>query len=348
LETSTSRITTLESLREHVQGALELEHSTLPPYLCALFSIHAGTNLESVEVIRSVFIEEMLHLALAANVLNAIGGRPTLNEPGFVPNYPSALPHSDNSFVVPLAPFTPATIETFMRVERPGERHAVSEADNFETIGQFYRAIEEGLKMLCATLGEDAVFTGDRDRQITPEMLGFVGDRRVVTVHDLKTALDAIDEIEEQGEGLKHRQVWDGDRDMFHPEREEVAHYFRFSEIMQGRSYVRGDSPRSGPSGEAFAVDWSAVYPMRPNPKVDDYPKGSPVRSKMVEFNTKYCEMLATLHRTFNGETARLSPAISMMFELQSIATELLAMPSGDGVTTAGPSFEFVTIHVSA
>ena len=26
----------------------------------------------------------------------------------------------------------------------------------------------------------------------------------------------------------------------------------------------------------------------------------------------------------------------------------LLAMPSGDGVTTAGPSFEFVTIHVSA
>jgi len=117
---------------------------------------------------------------------------------------------------------------------------------------------------------------------------------------------------------------------------------------MQGRSYVRGDSPRSGPSGEPFVVDWSAVYPMRPNPKVDDYPKGSPVRSKMVEFNTKYCEMLATLHRTFNGETALLSPAISMMFDLQSVATELLAMPSGDGVTTAGPSFEFVTIHVSA
>jgi hypothetical protein len=72
--------------------------------------------------------------------------------------------------------------------------------------------------------------------------------------HNLKTALEAIDEIEEQGEGLKHRQVWDGDRDMFHPEREEVAHYFRFSEILQGRSYVRGDSPRTGPSGEAFVV----------------------------------------------------------------------------------------------
>jgi hypothetical protein len=348
LDTTTSHISTLESLREHVQGALELEHSTLPPYLCALISIHAGTNLESVEVIRSVFVEEMLHLALAANVLNAIGGAPTLNEPGFVPNYPAPLPHSDNSFVVPLAPFTPETIETFMRVERPGERHAESEADNFETIGQFYRAIEEGLKSLSATLGEAAVFSGDPDRQITPAMLGFIGERRVVAVHNLKTALEAIDEIEEQGEGLKHRQVWDGDRDMFHPEREEVAHYFRFSEILQGRSYVRGDSPRSGPSGEAFVVDWAAVYPMRPNPKIEEYPQDSPVRSKMLEFNTKYCEMLATLHRTFNGETQCLSTAISMMFELQTIATELLAMPSGDGVTTAGPSFEFVWSEVSA
>jgi hypothetical protein len=347
METKTSHISTLESLRKHVQGALELEHSTLPPYLCALFSIHAGTNLESVEIIRSVFIEEMLHLALAANVLNAIGGAPTLNEPGFVPNYPSALPRSDNSFVVPLAPFTPATIETFMRVERPGDRHAESEADDFETIGQFYRAIEEGLKLLTATLGEDAVFSGDPQRQITPEMLGFIGERRVIAVHNLKTALAAIDEIEEQGEGLKHRQVWDGDRDMFHPERQEVAHFFRFSEILQGRSYVRGDSPRSGPSGAAFDVDWTAVYPMRPNPKIDDFPKGSPIRSKMVEFSSKYCEMLATLHRAFNGETASLSPAISMMFELQTIATELLAMPTGDGVTTAGPSFEFVSVEIS-
>ena len=347
MEASTSHISTLESLRQHVQGALELEHSTLPPYLCALFSIHAGTNLESVEVIRSVFIEEMLHLALAANVLNAIGGAPTLNEPGFVPNYPTALPHSDHSFAVPLAPFTPETIETFMRVERPGDRHAESEADNFATIGQFYRAIEEGLKNLCSTMGHDTVFSGDPSRQVTPEMLGFIGERRVVAVHNLKTALEAIDEIEEQGEGLKHRQVWDGDRDMFHPEREEVAHYFRFSEILQGRCYVRGDSPRTGPSGESFVVDWSSVHPMRPNPKVDDFPQGSPVRSKMVEFNTKYCEMLATLHRTFNGETASLSPAISMMFQLQSIATELMVLPTGDGLTTAGPSFEYVKVGVN-
>jgi hypothetical protein len=36
-----------------------------------------------------------------------------------------------------------------------------------------------------------------------------------------------------------------------------------------------------------------------------------------------------------------------MMFQLRSVATELLLMPSGDGVATAGRSFEFVTIEVS-
>jgi len=339
---SPNTITSLEGLREHLQSAIALEHSTLPPYFCALYSIHPGTNTESVEVIKSVFIEEMLHLVLAANVLNAVGGSPVLDDPGFVPVYPTYLPHSDNAYLIPLAPMTPATIETFLRIERPGERHAASEAEAYETIGQFYRAIEDGLKFLCSTLGPDAVFTGDPQRQISPAMLGFSGDRRVVAVHDLATALLAIDEIEEQGEGLKHRQVWDGDRDMFHPEREEVAHYFRFSEIMQGRTYARGDSPKSGPSGASFDVDWKGVYPMRPNPKMDDYPADSPVRAVMVEFNGLYFEMLRTLHRALNGDPPSLSLGISMMMDLRTIARALMQMPTGDGVTTAGPSFEFV------
>src|SRR5882672_12350873 len=33
---SYDRIATLESLREHLQWAIELEHFTVPPYLCAL------------------------------------------------------------------------------------------------------------------------------------------------------------------------------------------------------------------------------------------------------------------------------------------------------------------------
>lgn len=71
---SFGRIATIESLREHLQWAIELEHFTLPPYLCALYSLDAGRNPEATEVLASVLVEEMLHMTLAANLLNAVGG----------------------------------------------------------------------------------------------------------------------------------------------------------------------------------------------------------------------------------------------------------------------------------
>jgi hypothetical protein len=103
-------VTTLDDLREHLQWAIELEHSTLPPYLCALYSIKPGTNPEAVGVITSVFIEEMLHMTLAANLLNAVGGAPKLDHAAFIPRFPTYLPHSANAFQVSLEPFSPAAI----------------------------------------------------------------------------------------------------------------------------------------------------------------------------------------------------------------------------------------------
>ena len=69
-------IKTLDSLRSHLQTALEVELSTVPPYLCALYSIKPGANPESSRLIRSVVMEEMLHMTLVANLLNAVGGKP--------------------------------------------------------------------------------------------------------------------------------------------------------------------------------------------------------------------------------------------------------------------------------
>ena len=42
--------------------------------------------------IKGVVIEEMLHMTIAANVLNAVGGHPAIDRPDFVPNYPQDLP----------------------------------------------------------------------------------------------------------------------------------------------------------------------------------------------------------------------------------------------------------------
>jgi hypothetical protein len=88
---STVRIETLESLREHLQWAIELEHATLPPYLCALYSLDPSRNPEAVQVVGSVFAEEMIHLALAANLLNAVGGQPRLDTPQMLPRHPRRL-----------------------------------------------------------------------------------------------------------------------------------------------------------------------------------------------------------------------------------------------------------------
>lgn len=335
-------ITTLDDLRQHLQWAIELEHATLPPYLCALYSIKSGHNREATNVITSVLIEEMLHMTLAANVLNAIGGAPVIDSPTFMPRFPTYLPHSAKAFLVPLARFAPATVETFMKIEKPEPDHAPAEAEGYHTIGQFYEAIEESLTTLCERLGERQVFSGDRSRQITTEHVAYRASGHVVAVYDLKSALEAINEIEEQGEGLKHREVWDGDRDMFHPEREEVAHYFRFLELLKGRNHRRGDSPTSGPSGEPFEVDWHAVYPMRDNPRSSDFPEGSPVRRKMDEFNLIYSDILRGLQRAFNGDPASVASALAAMSELRVVAQALVQMPTGDGVTTAGPSFEYI------
>ena len=338
----TAAITSIDDLRLRLQWAIEIEHSIIPPYMCALYSIQPGHSRQAVETITSVFIEEMLHMTLAANVLNAIGGTPSLDAPDFMPKYPQHLPHSKGTFWIPLARFSKETIETFMKIENPEAPDARPEADHYDTQGQFYVAIEEGLKSLAAKLGEDALFCGNPHRQITPEHFEYTGSGRVIPVTGLESALAAIDEIEEQGEGATPKDVWDGDRDMFHPEVEEVAHFFRYQELLLGKSYQRGDTPKSGPTGRAFAIDWDAVYPMRDNPRSVDYTSGSAVREKMDAFNRVYSDMLRALHRVFNGEPARMRSAISAMRELRALGVALMQMPSGDGKTTAGPSFEWM------
>lgn len=334
-------IDTVEDLRAHLQWALEIEHATLPPYLCALYSIKPGHNREAAEVVESVFMEEMLHMTLAANVLNAVGGSPELDKPSTIATYPTYLPHSNQAFEVPLLKFSKEAIDVFLKIEKPEEHDGLPEDDNFETIGQFYEAIEEALQRLCRELGEDKVFTGDPDRQITDEIY-YGGAGTIITVTDLDSALAAFGEIVEQGEGLQHQEVWDGDRNMFHPEREEVAHYFRFQEIALGRSYQSGDTPQSGPTGDELPVDWDAVFNMRPNPRSADYPPGSEVRERMDDFNRTYSGILHLLEECFNGQRGLLRVATGAMYELKAQAIELMQLPSGDGETTAGPSFEYV------
>ena len=336
-------ITSVASLQEHLQWAIELEHSTIPPYLCALYSMEPGRNSEAVEVITSVFLEEMLHLTLAANLLNATGGQSRLYTTQMLSGYPRALPHSDHSFEISLFRFGHDALETFLKIEQPSLRNSLPEGDSYETIGQFYEAIKQGVRYLSLQLGESNLFCGDPARQVTDEHI-YTGGGHIIAVNNLATALAALDEIVEQGEGAEHVEVWDGDADVFHPERDQVAHYYRFQELKYGRRYRRGDTPRSGPTGDPIAIEWDAVRPMRTNPRTSDHALGSPIRIAQEKFNRSYCGLLHLLENAFNGVPQMLASAIGSMYGLKAQAQALMQMPTEDGVETAGPTFEYVAL----
>ncbi|MEU3188218.1 ferritin-like protein [Streptomyces sp. NPDC006923] len=190
---ATARITTLESLREHLQWAIELEHATLPPYLCALYSLDPSRNPDAAQALGGVFVEEMIHLALAANLLNAVGGRPRLNPTTLLRPHPRPLPHGDRSLRLSLVPFGKEALEMFLRLEQPALPGAPAEGDNYKTIGQFYDAIEQGLHHLSTELGEQEVFSGDAARQVTGGPFAHTGGH-LAAVTDLRSALAALEE----------------------------------------------------------------------------------------------------------------------------------------------------------
>jgi hypothetical protein len=53
-------------IKANLQTAIELEFSTLPLYLSAMFSLEVQ-NYTAYNLIRSVAMEEMVHIAIAAN-----------------------------------------------------------------------------------------------------------------------------------------------------------------------------------------------------------------------------------------------------------------------------------------
>lgn len=327
------RIKTLDELKAHLQKAIEVEHSTIPPYLCALYSIKDGYNREAAQIIKSVVLEEMLHMILAANVLNAIGGEPILTHPKFVPKYPKAPLFS---FPVHLEKFSKPAIETFLKIERPERPTKKHDSLKPRTIAEFYELVEQGLK----DLRKDKIFTGSPARQITPEYY-YGGGGQSIQVHNLETALLALNEIIGQGEGI-HHSIFDGDREEFGEEVEEFAHYFRFNEIHKEQRYTNYDTPTSGPSGEPLIVEWDQIYPMQRDPRMAQYPRDSDVWRKSHEFNRTYMGLLNELENALNGEPKRLMQSVVRMYDLKYQAVELMKIPFGDKGETAGPSFEYV------
>ena len=330
------------ALCEVVQKAIELEHSTIPPYLTAMISLHPGKNREIWGIIHSVVIEEMLHMSIAANVLNALGGTPLINVPGFIPEFPGPLPMGiGDGLVVGLERYSTTVVENvFMEIEEPEDPINFPDAalesmglPDFGTIGEFYQALQK--KITDLPCGD--TLPGDPSRQVTDEKL-FPAEQLfpILTKSD---AVRALEIIIDQGEGTPDSPL--------DPEG-DLAHYYRFQELVKGRRLIRDTNVPEGYSfsGESIPFDSGAVYPLKANTKSADLPENSEQRRQADLFNFTYGKLLNALHRTFNGEPDFLQSTLGLMFDLKLIGETMAAMKLSDGASeNVGPPFEYVDVN---
>lgn len=356
----------LKTVQQKLQRAVELELSTIPPYLTAWFSIKPGTNPEAASIIRSVFMEEMLHMVLAANVLSSIGGKAQFNK-NTIPKYPLILDFEgkvfrEREFEVNLSRLSPETLCTFLQIElpenwdwdkkhpKPCKQQGLDVADpEFEvsglTIGAFYEEIKKDLKQLVAAAkgDEGKVFIGNKAHQVDINYY-WKGGGKPIIVTNLESALEAIDVITEQGEGASPVTVLDGDHAFF-GQREEVSHFFRFNELLMERYYKPNDNPKQPPTGDKIHVDYHAVSPIKSNCSSIDFLYTPVLQRLNHEFNYNYTLMLKQLELGLTGQPRVLYTAImNGMHSLAPLAYQMAQVPiyQNPNNETGAPSFEWV------
>ncbi|MCW3466356.1 ferritin-like domain-containing protein [Chitinophaga nivalis] len=330
------KIDTVAQLKQVLQIAIMLEHATIPPYLAALYSIKPGYNVEVASLIRSIVMEEMLHMALVANLLIAIGGNPDLKNPAFIPDYPAALPGGLRAGLT--LQIRRCSIEhirdVFMEIEEPEEIIKTKyrarnpnweETHNLYTIGWFYDEIK---KALTALHNAGKLTFGHANKQVKD----WSGPGQLLVINNLQDALKAIEQIKDQGEGTSVTDPGSGDG--------ELAHYYKFAEIVHGAHLVRNGTEFSY-TGAKIPFDPDGVWPMADNPDPFKYKPGSVASTLANQFTEAYIAMVNGLHRVFNGEPEFLTEAVGTMYNLSLLARKLMQTPSGleDG-TTAGPNFK--------
>jgi hypothetical protein len=331
----------LDNVKTALQRAIELEHATIPVYLYGLYSLIPGKNDAIAAIIDSVVIEEMLHMTLVCNVLNAIGGHPVIDKPGFIPTYPGPLPGGVQSgLTVHLRPFSMEQLATYLDIEEPADQFhfkalALESAEPI-TIGTFYHQIIETLVALDQQSPPGV--TWDGGRQVDGSLM-----YGAIPVSSLADAVKALTIIVEQGEGTRTTPVEvDGT---------DYAHFYRFQQIQKGRELEKVPGPPSPDpddgwtfSGPAIPFDPEGVYPAPSDPAQAHYAGRAKLEND--NFNYAYTSLLKMLHTLFNGgatdENFRL--AITLMMSLKGQARAMMSgIPNPDPVFgyIVGPSFEY-------
>ncbi len=348
-----------EALIYTLGKAAELEHLVMCQYVYAAFSLKKSENEdispENLEIVKrwrqellEIAEQEMLHLALVQNLLTAVGAAPRLARPN-LPLPPRAYPAGVQ---IALMPLSEESLRHFAFLERPegidmqdaegfaalGKASELPHAEedeigphmqDFDTIGNLYRSIEDGLVELAEKMGERGLFIGPQRAQATPEHFRW---DELVPVTDMASARRAIDTIVEQGEGA--RGDW------------HDAHFGRLIRMLDEFVAMRAADPAFEP---ARPVLLAHVRPPTSGEEVTLIADHFTARVTDL-LNAVYEVLLQMLSRYFtnSGETpAQLSTladvAVGLMYTavkpLGSLVTRMPIGPEHPG-RTVGPAFE--------
>ena len=334
----TSGTCNLRNLKRQLQTAVELEWTTLPIYLTSLYSIKEGYNPQIAYIIRSIAEQEMVHMMQAANILIALNGSPLIDHNDVAPTFPiTGLPGG-------VLPNLGVTIEkmslehvykVFMGIEVPQNSlvGAYPIISNETTVGVFYDEIKR-----CINLLGDRIFNPfSVARQVEWPGAKTKDVGTIVKITDSASAKRAIDLITSQGEGAG----------ILNPEdfqSNNLAHFFRFEEIVCQRRLVKVSNLNYAYAGAPILFDDNGVWNMRPNPSAATTPPDSNCYDGSRFFHQIHRNLLRSLQELFNGRPKQSFVTVQLMESLlvhakRLMLTQAKAYP-GD-TTTCGPVWDY-------
>ena len=311
-------ISTVAELQEALLNAIQLEFATIPPYLCAQWSINNDpSNVNTT--IQDIVVQEMLHFGFGCNMYTATGGslQGKIAEPGFVPTYPGPLPAGVHpGLTVSLLPLGNTALQTFMSIEYPDVTPVVQQPQNPPppnppappTIGQFYQTIAAGFQTVFPS---GNLPNSPSQNQVVTK----VGGDQLFAINTVADALKAIAEVTDQGEGTDTSP----DEGTFDPN--ELAHYYTFAQIYYGKTVAKVGNLFEY-AGNAITVP--TVFNFAPNPNNPD----------QAAFISTFTQLMQQLEQCWTGG-ASIGSAIGTMFTLQGSGVQLIQNDS------ATPQFVF-------
>lgn len=296
-------------LEESLQAAIQLELSTIPPYLYAAWSIDAGHDPSATRpVIVGIAVEEMLHMGIACNLLASIGGQPRIVQAA--PTYPAELPKDiHQGLSVGLEPLSrELLLRTFMVIEEPSVLFVEDPdfvASGSTLIGEFYDEVQQRLERRATSFSTA--------RQL--DLRAFPMATSSYIIERLDDVRAAVDLIKRQGEGTAA-----GPFEVSTPEKVELAHFYQFGEIAHGHRLTR-TSPFTYTGQPVEMPTVRAVTP------------AASARPEAAEFNRLYSDILRDLDRAWEVGGAAggdsLGDAVGTMFALGPTAEQLISQGIG-------------------